>query len=98
MPESDAGSNLGHNRPAEYAPTLDRHNLPVPIAPERHGIHVVHSPHTADAPAKVSVTAILHGLRRCWVLAMGLGLVCALAGGAAAWYGLPPDKHTAQAL
>jgi capsular exopolysaccharide synthesis family protein len=45
-----------------------------------------------------NAAALLKALRRRWLLALTVGLVCAGAVAAVAWYVLPPPKHTARAL
>jgi polysaccharide biosynthesis transport protein len=48
--------------------------------------------------SSLSMAGLLKGLRRRWLLASSLGLVCAAACAVAAWYLLPPAKYTAQVL
>jgi capsular exopolysaccharide synthesis family protein len=53
---------------------------------------------SASPTSFLSMTGLLKGLRRRWLLAFSLGLTSALICAAAAWYFLPPGKSTAQAL
>ena len=39
----------------------------------------------------------VHAIRRCWLMAAGIGLLCAAVAGPAAWFGIGP-KYTASAL
>ncbi len=43
---------------------------------------------------RMSPSAYLHGLRRHWVSATGLGVLCAIAAGLAVWFGWGP-RYTA---
>jgi capsular polysaccharide biosynthesis protein len=54
-------------------------------------------PQPTAAAGSLDVMTILKAFRRCWPLAVGLGLVCALAATAAAWFLLPAAKYNATA-
>lgn len=52
---------------------------------------------TADT-AQFSAMVLLKGLRRRWMLALSLGLLCAGTAAAATWFLVPPPKHSARTL
>src|SRR5205807_2299208 len=47
------------------------------------------------APTTPNALALLKALRRRWVFGLSVGLVCAAAASAAAWFLVPSSKHTA---
>jgi capsular exopolysaccharide synthesis family protein len=46
----------------------------------------------------ITMNGLMRALQRHWMLAFSLGLVVAVGSAAAAWYFLPPAKHTARVL
>lgn len=54
-------------------------------------------PATAAPPSSLDVMALLKAFRRCWPIAVGVGILCSMAAVAAAWYGLPPSKYVSRA-
>lgn len=53
---------------------------------------------SASLNSSLSMTRLLRGLRRRWLLASTLGVLCGAVSAAATWYFLPPGKYTARAL
>jgi len=54
--------------------------------------------HSTGPISSLSMSGLLKGLRRRWLLASSLGVVCAAIAATSAWYFLPPGKYTARAL
>jgi capsular exopolysaccharide synthesis family protein len=52
----------------------------------------------AALSARPNALALLKALRRCWRRALGVGLLLAAALGTAAWFLVPPSKHSVRTL
>lgn len=72
----------------------------VPLAPVNRGMPAT----IAGTPAQLQFSgapdalSLLKALRRRWVLALGLGIVCAAVVGYATWLVAPPSKYTVRAM
>src|SRR5262245_4181514 len=89
-------------RPSARLPAVLPHPGPgaalsVPAAPAAGPVALAAAPPPALS-APPSAMGILHALRRRWVLAAFLGLVCATAAAGITWVVLPPGKYTVRTL
>src|SRR4051812_9834138 len=91
-PPPDGHPRPMHEQDASLAvPMSVSVQVPHPAGP---GSYPIASPLSATP----DVGSLLKALRRRWVLAVGTGLMGALAAGAAAWFLLPPALFTASAM
>src|SRR5262245_50476229 len=70
--------------------------LTVPAAPAAGPVALAAPPPALSAPP--NALGLLQALRRRWVLAAFLGLVCATAAAGVTWAVLPPGKYTIRTL
>src|SRR5438874_7996261 len=84
--------------------TIDARRTDLPaLLPAGGMAPVTHDPADGLSPAPggaagPSAVAVLKALRRQWVLACGLGLLCSVSAAAATWLLMPASKYTAYSL